>query len=80
MVEAIAKGLYAHGKVASPEAIKLTETDLDPDSYKFALIGLGTNSRARGERGRQLGWNPPQTTEDFYASIQTDVDYWLKMH
>jgi len=78
--EAIAKALYARGKVGSPEAVRLSETDLDPQSYKFALMGLGTNSRARGERGRELGWNPPQTNEDFYASIQADVDYWLKTH
>jgi len=80
VVEAIAKALYGHRKVASPEAVKLSEADLGPEMYKFVLGGLGANSRARGERGRQLGWNPPQTTEDFYASIQADVDYWLKTH
>jgi hypothetical protein len=79
-VEAIAKALYVRGKVISPEANRLGEADLDPESYKFALVAMGSNSRARGERSRQLGWNPPQTTEDFYASIQADVDYWLKTH
>lgn len=78
LVEAIAKALYARGKVASPVATKLSEADMDPESYKLALLEMGTNSRARGERSRQLGWNPPQTTEDFYASVQADVDYWLK--
>lgn len=80
VVQAIAKALYARGKVASPEAVRLSEADLDPESYKLALVDMGTNSRARGERGRQLGWNPLQTTEDFYASIQADVDYRLKTH
>jgi len=80
VVKAIAKALYARGKVASPEAVRLNEADLDSESYKLALVDMGTNSRARGERGRQLGWNPSQTTEDFYASIQADVDYRLKTH
>ena len=79
-VEQVAKGLYARGKVASPEAVQLNEADVDPKLYKLALLGMGTNSRARAERGRQLGWNPTQTTEDFYASIQADVDYWVKTH
>ena len=78
MAEVSAKELYAHGKVSSPKAIQLSEADLDHESYKFALMGMGINCRARGERGRQLGWNPVQTAEDFYASIQDEVDYWLK--
>jgi nucleoside-diphosphate-sugar epimerase len=78
VTEAIAKALYAHGKVSSPEAIRLNEADLGPELYKRALADLGTNSRARGERSRQLGWNPSQTTEDFYAGIPVDVDYLLK--
>ncbi|KAF9790675.1 hypothetical protein BJ322DRAFT_1037830 [Thelephora terrestris] len=79
-VEAIAKALYARGKVASPEVSQLTEADLGPESHKFVLylVGMGTNCRARGDRSRQLGWNPPQTTEDFYAGIQADVDYILE--
>ena len=80
MVEVIAKELYARGKLASPEVVQLSESDLDPESYKFTLFGMGINARARGERGRQLGWNPPQTTEDFYASIQAEVGYWLETH
>jgi len=77
-VEAIAKALYARGKVVSPEAVPLSEADLGSESYKFALAYMGSNSLARGERSRQLGWNPLQTTEDFYASIETDVGFLLK--
>ena len=79
-IEEIAKALYARGKLVSPEAVQLKEADVDPGLYKLALVGMGTNSRARGERSRRLGWNPPQTTEEFYASLQVDVDYWLKKH
>ena len=80
MTEVIAKELYAHGKVTSPKAVRLSEADLDHESYKFALMGMGINCRARGERGRQLGWKPPQTAEEFYASIQAEVDHWSKTH
>jgi len=80
VVEAIAKALYVRGKVGSPEAVPLTEADLDPKSYKQALADMGTNSRAQGERSRQLGWNPTETTGQFLASIQADADYWLKNH
>ena len=80
VAETIARALYARGKVVSPEAIQLSEADLDPESCKFALVELGINARARSERSRQLGWNPLQMTEDFYASIPVDVDYSLKTH
>jgi len=80
VVEVIAKGLYARGKVSSLEPVQLTEADMGPQLYKRARFAMGTNSRARAERGRQLGWNPLQTTEDFYASIPADVDYQLKTH
>ena len=80
LVEVIAKALYARGKVVSPEAIQLSGTDLDSEAYKFTLLEMGTNARARGDRSRELGWKPSETTEDFYASIQADVDYYLKNH
>ena len=73
----IAEDLYARGKVDSPEAIQLSEMDLDPDAYKLALVEMGTNARARGDRSRELGWDPSETTEDFYAGVQADVDYIL---
>ena len=78
LVEVIANDLYACGKVVSPEAMQLSETDLDPDAYKLALLEMGTNARARGDRSRELGWKPSETTKDFYAGVQADVDYCLK--
>ena len=80
VVGVIAEALYARGKVVSSKATQLSEADLDLETYKLALLYMGTNSRARGERSRQLGWKPQQTTEDFYASIPADVDYSLKAH
>ena len=80
-VEAIAKALFAQGKVVSPEAVRLTQADLGPGqdkNFNSYLVGMGTNSRARGERSRQLGWKPTKTTDDFYANIPADVEYVLK--
>lgn len=79
-VEEIAKVLHARGKIASPEVTQLTEADIGPHTrpLSFYLGYLGTNSRARGDRSRQLGWNPSQTTEEFYESLSGDVDYLLK--
>ena len=76
-VQAIGKALHVRGRLASSEAVRLSEADVPPELYKIALQAMGSNSRARGERGRQLGWNPLETTEDFYAGIQADVDYLL---
>ena len=80
VVQVIAKALYARGKVASPEAVQLSEADLVPEPYKALVAGVGSNIRARGGRSRKLGWNPPQTTEDFFASVRAEVDYLLEAH
>jgi hypothetical protein len=80
VVQVIAKALHAHGKVASPEAIRLSEADLVPEPYKPSVAGMGSNIRARGERSRELGWNPPQTTEDFFASVRAEVDSLLETY
>ncbi|KAI1792972.1 NAD(P)-binding protein [Ganoderma leucocontextum] len=34
----------------------------------------GTNSRARADRGRALGWKPKYTTQDMLASIKPEVE------
>ena len=79
-VEAVAKALFAQGKVTSPEAAQLTQADLGPGEDKdYHIFLMGTNSRARGERSRQLGWKPTKTTDDFYANILADVEYELEI-
>ncbi|THH19044.1 hypothetical protein EW146_g2059 [Bondarzewia mesenterica] len=40
----------------------------------FGGTYLGTNSRARAERGRALGWKPVKTTKDMLASIKPEVE------
>lgn len=38
----------------------------------------GTNSRARANRGRSIGWKPKHTTEDFLKSIRPEVEALVK--
>ncbi|PIL36717.1 hypothetical protein GSI_00406 [Ganoderma sinense ZZ0214-1] len=38
----------------------------------------GTNSRARADRGRALGWKPKYTTQDMLASIKPEVELFVK--
>ncbi|KAI0787434.1 NAD(P)-binding protein [Fomes fomentarius] len=38
----------------------------------------GTNSRARANRGRSIGWKPKYTTEDFLKSIRPEVEALVK--
>nr|VWO98122.1 Protein RecA (Recombinase A) [Ganoderma boninense] len=38
----------------------------------------GTNSRARADRGRALGWKPKNTTQDMLASIKPEVELFAK--
>jgi len=38
----------------------------------------GTNSRARGDRARALGWRPVKTTEDFVESVKAEAEFLIK--
>ncbi|OCH93048.1 NAD-P-binding protein [Obba rivulosa] len=38
----------------------------------------GTNSRCRADRGRSIGWKPKYTTADMLASIEPEVEIFLK--
>ena len=39
---------------------------------------FGTNSRARANHSRSLGWKPKYTTDDFIKSIKPEVASLLK--
>lgn len=39
---------------------------------------LGTNSRARAQHSREIGWKPKYGEADFLASIGPDMDWTLK--
>jgi nucleoside-diphosphate-sugar epimerase len=73
---AVGISLYKFGKVDSDGPVDLTLDERE--KYQLNSVGLGTNSRARGERSRLLGWNPTYTTQDLIAGINVEVEYWLK--
>lgn len=45
---------------------------------RFLLVSfqsdyLGSNSRARGDRSRRIGWRPKYEAEDFFRSLDEEV-------
>ncbi|RPD68433.1 NAD-P-binding protein [Lentinus tigrinus ALCF2SS1-7] len=73
---AISKALFGLGAVESEEPVRfLTEEDVQAGALKERYLGAsGTNSRARAERGRLLGWTPKKTIEDLWASIKPEAE------
>ncbi|KAI0043236.1 NAD-P-binding protein [Auriscalpium vulgare] len=65
------QALHALGKSATAEPTSFTDEEIQ---QYFGGPYLGSNSRARGDRARALGWKPTKTTDDFYASIGPEVD------
>ncbi|KAJ7494663.1 hypothetical protein B0H11DRAFT_2002881 [Mycena galericulata] len=69
--EAIAKVLSGMGKgVPTPT----TFTDREMRLYFPNGTSLGSNSRARAERGYNVGWRPSLKTEDMLASVKAEVE------
>ncbi|TFY82933.1 hypothetical protein EWM64_g1075 [Hericium alpestre] len=67
----IGKAVYELGKSKTPEVTTFT----DEENQKFfGGTYLGTNSRARAENSKSIGWKPTRTTKDFLASIKPEVE------
>lgn len=67
-----AAAVAMHGiGIGSAEPTTLTEEELA--KYFPGGASLGTNSRAKADRGRALGWKPVKTTKDLLASIEEEV-------
>ncbi|KAI0030933.1 hypothetical protein K488DRAFT_53121 [Vararia minispora EC-137] len=60
------KALHGLGNSKTPEPAPFTTEEAQ--KY-FGGNYLGSNSRARAVRGRELGWKPVKTTEDFLRSV-----------
>ncbi|KAI0701894.1 NAD(P)-binding protein [Cerioporus squamosus] len=77
---------YQIGKAIGHTLVKLgLSNDPEPTSFtneelvkyfgsEQSGLGWGTNSRARANRGRSIGWKPKYTTEDMLMSIQPEVE------
>ena len=72
---AIGEAFVELGISASPEPTPFTVEEQIKyfGSEELASLYSGTNSRARGERSRSIGWKPKYTTEDLLKSIKPEV-------
>ncbi|KAF8193803.1 hypothetical protein BJ912DRAFT_1057475 [Pholiota molesta] len=69
---AIGEVMVALGQSESPEPTAFNKEEMD--KYVGNTNFLGTNSRARANHSRAIGWKPVYTTADLFASIKTDVE------
>jgi len=69
--EAIGRALVKTGKASDPSVTPFTDEEC---KKFFGGKYLGSNSRARAERSRSIGWNPTRTTEDLLASIEPETE------
>jgi|ERR1700722_6677214 len=72
--KAIAQALFDLGKGESGVPTTFSEDEI----RKYFPEGsgtLGTNSRCRGQRCRQIGWKPVRNTLDMLASIRLEISY-----
>jgi len=74
--DAIAKSLHALGKADRDEPVDLTAEERQ--KYQWGILCIGSNSRARADRSRSLGWKPTRNTDDLVAGIDAEVKYYLK--
>lgn len=70
---AIGKVMVSLGK--SKEATPTPFTERETEKYFPNGTSLGTNSRCRADRGRELGWKPKKTTKDMLASIKLEFKH-----
>ncbi|KAI0635606.1 NAD-P-binding protein [Trametes polyzona] len=80
LCKTIAKELHAKGASKTDEPTTFTDEELTRavGNLAAANLALGSNSRARGEQARALGWKPKYTTADLFASIKAEVELSLK--
>jgi len=72
----LGRALVACGKSSSDEPTTFTPEEID--KYFQGSNYLGSNSRARANRSRSIGWKPTKTTKDFLASIKPEVEEILR--
>ena len=74
---AIGKAMHARGLADDPGPTPFSHEEL-LRYFGSEWFGYyhGTNSRARGDRARALGWKAKYSTEDMLASIGPEVEAW----
>ncbi|KAF7424397.1 hypothetical protein PC9H_009704 [Pleurotus ostreatus] len=73
--KAVAEALVDLG-IGSPEPTTFTKAEID--KYFGGSAYLGSNSRARANHSRAVGWSPKKSTTDMLASIRAEVEEALK--
>ncbi|KAF4596514.1 hypothetical protein EYR38_007901 [Pleurotus pulmonarius] len=73
--KAVAEALVELG-IGSPKPTAFTKAEID--KYFGGSAYLGSNSRARANHSRAIGWTPKKTTADMLASIRAEVEEVLK--
>jgi len=71
--QAICKALIDLGVRSTDSPTTFSKEELQ--KYTGGGEYLGSNSRARADRSRSIGWKPSKTTEDMLASIKNEVEY-----
>ncbi|PIL35390.1 hypothetical protein GSI_02116 [Ganoderma sinense ZZ0214-1] len=76
---AIGQAMHALGLTDDPAPTPFAREELVPlfGSEWFGWYH-GTNSRARADRARALGWKAKHSTEDMLASVRPEVEAWAK--
>ncbi|KAI0822502.1 NAD-P-binding protein [Trametes gibbosa] len=79
LCKTIAKELSSYG-VGTDKPTTFSDEELlnAVGNLAAANLALGSNSRARGEQARKLGWKPKYTTEDLFKSIKAEVETSLR--
>ncbi|EJF55689.1 NAD(P)-binding protein [Dichomitus squalens LYAD-421 SS1] len=76
---AIGRAMYELGLADSPEPTPFSHDEiLKYFGSEWRGYLFGTNSRARADRTRALGWKPKHSTEDLLASIKPEVEVYAK--
>jgi len=71
VAKAYSQALYDLGRGKSPDPT--TYSDQEVQQY-FGAPWLGSNTRCKAERARNLGWKPTKTTKDMLESIRPEVE------
>ncbi|RXW21741.1 hypothetical protein EST38_g4132 [Candolleomyces aberdarensis] len=74
----ISEVLVELGVGKNPEPTSFTKEEID--KYFSGSYYLGTNSRCRANRVRDLGWKPTKTTKDLLDSLDAEAKVFLKSH
>ena len=75
---AIGRAMHALGLADDPAPTPFSQEEL-VRYFGTEWFGWyhGTNSRARADRARALGWKAKYSTEDMLASIRLEVEVWV---